>query len=676
MFWLFVAFLAITVLNYLLHRPAKSQTPPPGELTPPEVPAGTPIPVPFGTVKMQPIVVAFDYHLRPVVQFQSTPFGSTSQVLAYRRIVTLTGLIGWGPMTFSEIIFNDSKKLTAQGGQAYITSANTSSIPPSFTTATTSSGGFSFGGFPNPATQSYGYGEIYLPQLFGGDIPPGSGGIRGDWDYPQTPTLPCQANRFAPGGKIAFFMGGDVGTQAHGIQPPIDDIKNFGGVPTDGDCNPTPTTSGPGRIRYPRFGYIWEGDFDQGTSPQLAKQEFVIDARVYGQSGPGNLDTNPIGFLLAVLTDQEWGLGISEGLVDLDNFSTVAGGTAFEGFGISGVLAQQQAGDQVIGEILRTVDAVLFRHPATGLISTQLIRGGYVLADLPSLDETNIVSLDWTRREIADTSNQVTIAYTDRDRNWTRNVVSLTDHANVFATGSVRSIAFEFPYISTETWALKVGARELKGASLPLGKGTVTVTRWAWDAVPGDVFRLNFARYGLVDVPVRVLSMNSGDLDNGSIELEIVEDLFGLPDVPYTVDSGTWTDPGASNLTAPVVSVAQSDDGVTGQASLFIQNDSVVTLVEFSTQSGRDIPSGFGSVSGGPSYDSPSVDLSATAPSYIYWRVTYTVSGGTAQISGTVTFSVSGSGSTSGSGSQIVINDGLGGFVDVFDSTADEVVTG
>jgi hypothetical protein len=675
MFWIIVAFLVGQTLTLLLTRRTKSTTQAPGETRPPLVAAGTPIPFHFGSVKVEPIIVAFSYGLRPVFSFSSV-FGITisKQVVAYERVVTLTALVGWGRILFDDLIFNDSKKLSAEGAQQYLTQFDTSTFPPTVSTGTTSPGGFSYGGFPDNGFHDYSYAEIYLPTLFGGNIPPGEGGIsNGDPDAVTQGGIAaflviCQ-NRFAPGGKFAFFSGDD----SHGGHVPIDDIKNYGTVPATEQCVPVPTTSGHGRILYPHFGYVWEGDVDQGTSSQLNKQEFIVRHLV---SINGNLDADAAQVLLAVLTDQEWGLGVSLSLIDGTSFFNAGFALGVEAFGISGSLVQQQAGNDVINEILRTIDGVLYRNPTTGLLSLDLIRGGYVLANQPVLNEANIKELEWTRRDVADTINTVSVVYVDRDRGYTRNIVTVQDHANVFATGSVRQQQFEFPYVSTEAQAVKVAARELKALTLPLGTGTATVDRTVWDAKPGAVLSLSYVRYGLSNVPVRVTSVDSGDLEDGSIVLELIEDLFGLPEVPYTVDPGGWLDPGAVKVAAPTVQAFQSDDGVNGSGRLFIAPSGNVTLVEFATQTGRAAKSAFGSVSmSGGLWAAPDVPLATDAQSYIYWRVTYTSDDGSSQvIQGTLTFQASPTAGGSSTGDPVIVHDGAG-FGFVFDQSLRRIIT-
>jgi hypothetical protein len=255
--------------------------------------------------------------------------------------------------------------------------------------------------------------------------------------------------------------------------------------------------------------------------------------------------------------------------------------------------------------------------------------------------------------------------------------VTVTDHANVAATGGIRAVTIDFPFISSESRALQIAARELKERTLTLGSGTVIVDRDSWDAVPGDIRRLSWARYGLSELPVRVLSINPGTLEDGSIEVEVSEDVYGLPDVPYVVTE----DPPSTPTTAqkdpyvPTVTERTAQDATTGTLTLLVLDEgSVVTDIAFSTQSGLGAASGYVSDSTAP-YET-TVALTTGYPSYIYWRVTYTDNTGASQtITGTATFTPSASGTGGTSGLQVVINDGSGGFISVFDSTADEVVT-
>jgi hypothetical protein len=174
-------------------------------------------------------------------------------------------------------------------------------------------------------------------------------------------------------------------------------------------------------------------------------------------------------------------------------------------------------------------------------------------------------------------------------------------------------------------------------------------------------------------LPVRVVSVDYGSLDDGLIEVHVVEDLYGLPEVPFTVSTDPWDDPGAGTTVIPQVFATKSDDGEEGTATLSIVNDDSVTLVEFATQTGRGEKSVYESATGGPQYTSQTVTLSAGDFSFIYWRVTFTDANGNDQIlTGTVTFgaSVTGGDPTTNA---VVIRDGAG-FGFVFDQDGDQIV--
>ena len=229
------------------------------------------------------------------------------------------------------------------------------------------------------------------------------------------------------------------------------------------------------------------------------------------------------------------------------------------------------------------------------------------------------------------------------------NSVTLTDHANVAATGGIRAVTLEFPFVSNEARAIKIAARELKERTIPLGTGTLVVDRATWDAVPGDLFKLSWDRYGLVNVPIRVLSVNPGTLEDGALEIEVSQDVYGFPDVPYVVTEDPPSTPTSAqpDPTVPTVTERTSQDATTGTLTLLVLDEAdVVTAVEFSTQSGNSTASGY-SADGSVPYTA-TVALDSVFPSYIYWRVTYTDNTSTSQtITGTATFTAIATASTS-----------------------------
>jgi hypothetical protein len=625
MFWLLLAWAGITIVNWLINRNAKSKIGLPQAEPSPDVPAGTPIPVAFGTVKIDPLITEFSHTLKP--------WKLDGQQVGWRRIVTYMGVLTWGPITkWVDIIFDDTKSLIAQPDQRIVVPLEGSYPPATLVFGTPGAGGIVYGSFGDPPGVFAGdvYAEIYLPNIFGGKVNGGEGGIQAPFD--GIPDDDVCAGRAPIGGSYNFFWGDD---RTNG---PMDDRRHLGGVPVDGSCDPDPTTSGPGRVVYPRLGYVYLQGVEVGTSPQLKRQQHVITAMEGADAGG---DINPAIVVRNIWTNVEWGLGISPALIDIDDLNDLEDLLHDEGFGISGVMAESKPAEDYLNEIYRTADLVAYRDPATGLLRCQAIRGGYSIPSLQLLDESNVSECEWERRDIADTLNEVSVRFTDRARQYNPNVVTVQNHANIhMSRGIIRGQTFEFPWVTTEALALKLAARELKSNTLPLGHGSLVVDRTAFDVVPGDILRLSWARYGLVDVPIRVRSVSVGNPKDGSVVLEVVEDLYGLPEVPYVVTTDPWTDPGATPGVPVTASVARFEDGTIGEITLTITSgDALVTLVEFSTQSGNATATAYGSVAGGPQYTSPDVALSASYQSKIFWRVTYTdPAGDDATITGTEVF--------------------------------------
>lgn len=649
-FWLILAYVGATILSYLLNRGAKSKVQQPGEIQSPEVAAGTPIPVAFGRVKLEPIIAEFAVKIfrweNQTADGPLTIIPGQKVLYGYRYVVTYLGLLCWGPiLEWEDIIFDETKRLSDQEGQFVVSiefddpNFYGHADPPTMTVTPTPA--VAYGEVGNGSE----YAEIFLPLLFGGrgDLG-GEGGIQRHFD--NVPITETCLGRAPVGGSYHMFHGTDnTQTGSPNIaQLPIDDVRYFGTMPRDISCDPDPTTSGPGRIQYPHYGYVYLNEVEVGTSPVLKKQEHVIKVRLGGGASLlSSGDALAPGVIQQIICDQEWGLGASEAFLDTDSFSAVSeamgDANGAEHFGISGVFREQRPAEECIEEILRTIDAALYRHPESGKLAIQLIRGGYTVGALPLLDASNVKELEWSRRDVADTINTVSVAFIDRDRLWNRNVVTVQDHANIHATGGVRAQLFEYPFISNETDALRVAARDLKSNTLPLGSGTIVATRDQWDSVPGDVLRLTWPRYGLSNVPVRIVSVNEGTLEDGLLEIEIVEDKYGLPEVPYTITTDPWDDPAASSFVPPTVVATKQDDGIEGIATLSIVNDASVTLVEFATQTGRDAMSAYSTATGGPQYTSQPVALSVVDLSFIYWRVTYTDAHGDSQvITGIVAF--------------------------------------
>lgn len=263
-------------------------------------------------------------------------------------------------------------------------------------------------------------------------------------------------------------------------------------------------------------------------------------ARFIGESANG------AHIIYECLTDHDYGLGISPGLINNSSFQAVADTLLAEGFGLSLLFSKQIPIEKFIQNILTHISAVLYTDKNTGNFILTLIRAptsGELAAAL-QLNETNIVSLNsFERPSFAEMINEVVITFRPQGDFKDRSI-AVQDLASVQAQNGIISQTVHFPGIDNENIAARVAQRELKQYSTPLAKVSVTVNREAWQVSPGDIVKLDWSDYGLIGMIIRVLSIDYGTLTQGTITIEGSEDIYALPATTYLANQPPlWTDP-------------------------------------------------------------------------------------------------------------------------------------
>jgi hypothetical protein len=237
-------------------------------------------------------------------------------------------------------------------------------------------------------------------------------------------------------------------------------------------------------------------------------------------------DANPACMLYELLTDTRWGLGIPSASIDVTTFRAVGETLYTEGFGMSLVVSDQQAGRDIAAEILRHIDGVMFTDPATALLTLKLVRSDYVFADLPVYDDTVFHNLEISRPATSETRNHVRLRY--QTPKGVEKIATETNLANVQKRGGLVVQDVSYPGITDPALAQRVAARDLKTFSYEFARISGDVDRRAWAIRPASVFRLTSAKYGITDMVCRVVRPSLGTLTDGQIHIEAVEDAFNV----------------------------------------------------------------------------------------------------------------------------------------------------
>jgi len=256
-------------------------------------------------------------------------------------------------------------------------------------------------------------------------------------------------------------------------------------------------------------------------------------------------DLNPAVAAWDVWTNTRWGRGFGLSDVDIASFQAAAATCFAEGIGWTNVQDEQTTTGAIQDLLEQHMDAYIGPNPLTGLIEVTLARPDYTIPALPLVSDVgaaaNLLEVkQWDQGDWSNTKNRIRIRYTAREKDWKETHAVETAAGNRIIQGRTATEEIRFPGCHTQAVGSIIAAREKRGLSLPLQKGTIVVNRTAYELRPGQVFRLTSAQTQTTDLPVRVTKMSIGDTRRQSLELSVVEDIFG--NEPATVEPNPPSD--------------------------------------------------------------------------------------------------------------------------------------
>lgn len=252
-------------------------------------------------------------------------------------------------------------------------------------------------------------------------------------------------------------------------------------------------------------------------------------------------DLNPIVVAWDLWTNTRWGRGFGLGDVNLANFKAAAETCWSEGIGWTNLIDEQTTTGAIQDMIEQHIDGYIGPNPLTGQIEVSLARPDYVVASLPLVDDNNLIEVkDWAQGDWSNTKNRVRIRYTSRTKDWKETHAVETAAGNRVIQGRTVTEEIRYEGVHTDAVAQVIAARDKRGLSIPLQKGTIVVDRTGYQFKPGQPFRLTSSQTKTTDLPVRVTRIAYGDSIRQSIELSVVEDIFG--NEPATVETNPPSD--------------------------------------------------------------------------------------------------------------------------------------
>jgi len=276
-----------------------------------------------------------------------------------------------------------------------------------------------------------------------------------------------------------------------------------------------------------------------GSSPTMARYSFDVmtlstgSASDLGQTLPW--DADPAAVIYDLLTSP-WGkLGLPVAKIDRPSFVAASITLVAEGHGYSNAFEDIADASDLIGDILKQIDGVLYEEPTTGLLTLKLIRNDYDVTTLMDANPNNTTLTSYSVQGWNETINQVRLTFTNRENNFEDLLVIGQNSANAFSQGRLRSADIRYPGCSTLALAQRLCSRELNVVSKPVVKATLTTDRSFYQKRPGDVITQSFPELGIVKMPMRIARVDLGQLHNNEIVLDVLRDAFGVMEGAYPV---------------------------------------------------------------------------------------------------------------------------------------------
>lgn len=289
-------------------------------------------------------------------------------------------------------------------------------------------------------------------------------------------------------------------------------------------------------------------------------------------------DNNPAHIILDAMTDTVVGAGYGLDQIDLPSFRTASTLFFEEEFGLSYQWVTSTPVEQFVNEVLATVSANLTFNLATGKWELLPLRGNYDADTLPIIYPGNATLVNFQRKGWGETINEIIVTWVNPE-NEDEETVTVHDNANLAIQGAtVSDSSKNYPGIRNGELAMRVGERDLRQASAPLASAEVVVGRSQWELKSGDVVKFLWPEHGIeTPIVMRVLKVNYGKRDGGTLTLSLLEDIFSFGVAQTAFEPGIDPNPSQAPIDPPFTLIASAPYFLVAQ----VLGDAPAKLIEY-----------------------------------------------------------------------------------------------
>lgn len=250
-----------------------------------------------------------------------------------------------------------------------------------------------------------------------------------------------------------------------------------------------------------------------------------------------------------ILTNSDFGLGLTSTEIDVASFRDCAQKVYNEGLGLSLVWDNTKSIEEMIKEVDRHVDSLTFINPNNGKWTMRLVREDYSVADLRAagmvVNKSNAQLLKFNRPTADELVNEMIVTYSSDEyqgktlpvRNQDTAAFQNRDYQRITSTVA-------YPGFTKLDLAKITCSRDMRALSYPFARVQLKLDRSFYAIKPVDrlVFDWEFPDGDIQNMPLIVLERDIGLMTDGSITVTCAQDVFGLGQALYTEGGNSgWT---------------------------------------------------------------------------------------------------------------------------------------
>ena len=239
---------------------------------------------------------------------------------------------------------------------------------------------------------------------------------------------------------------------------------------------------------------------------------------------------NPAHIIYQCLTDPMWGAGIPADRLDENSFIAAANRLCAEGFGLCFNWSRQEDVQAFIQVVCDHIAGAVYIDPRTGKWTLRLIRGDYVLDDLPVYTfRSGLLKVEEEDNASGEESfNEIRVKGRDPVTNEDFEVAAHSIAGLQDPEAGVNSDPREYRGIPTRALALRVAERDLRPHAAGPKRYKLVFDRRAWTITPAMPVRIQAPGRGLDDIVLRLVDIDYGSPEKPTITAKAIEDNFAM----------------------------------------------------------------------------------------------------------------------------------------------------